>query len=447
MPQPHSLTDQLVGFVLGQEKLPDAVLGESVRALVNWLGCALGGAEHEGTAAALAMSREFSGPATSTIIGHAIKLDAANAAFINCLASSLLSYDDTHLATITHPTGPVASVLLALSETQAITGLEFLEALAIGIEIECRLGNALIVPPAKAKLGWYVTGLTGGIAAALAGARALKLPHEQAMWAMGIAASQASGYRQTHGSMSIGLVPAHAARCALLAIRMAAHGFACSPNPLEARNGFFEVFSESANREALTSALGTHWEMQLNTYKPYPCGIVIHPAIDACLEIADVHDFDAAEIERIVARVSPACASLCDRPDPSNSYDAGVSLQHWIAASLLHRNAGIDELAPENIHSPAIASLRRKVRIESSEDVGRQSATVEVVLSDGRTLEREIVDCRGSISNPLTDQDLSRKFLAQSKVLPRASAEKLLAEAWRLGSSGNVAEFAHLAAR
>ena len=149
------------------------------------------------------------------MIGQGRRADVASAAFVNCLSSTVLSFDDTHLATVTHPTGPVAAALFAFSERQRVSGEEFLTAIALGIEIECRLSNLLLLPPAQANIGLFITGITGPIGAAAALGRLLQLDEEGMRSAIGLAAAQASGIRGTHGSMAAFFIPVtrRAAEC------------------------------------------------------------------------------------------------------------------------------------------------------------------------------------------------------------------------------------------
>ena len=129
---------------------------------------------------------------------------------------------------MTHPTGPVATALFALSETRTVSGEDFITALALGMEIEFRMSNVLVLPPSKFNVGFYVTGLSGPIGAAVAVGRLLGLDEQKMRWAIGIAASQASGFRSTHGTMTAHFRPGHAARAGVWAAMLAAKGFDCS---------------------------------------------------------------------------------------------------------------------------------------------------------------------------------------------------------------------------
>ena len=148
--------------------LPEAVRGEAVRSMFNILGCTLGGARHHGVDIADAALRPFTGAGVATLIGRGRKADALHATLINCLASSIYSFDDTHAQAVVHPSGPVASAALALAEHRPVSGQALLTAFALGVELECRLCKALTVPPAKGSMAWSGTGITGGIGAAVA---------------------------------------------------------------------------------------------------------------------------------------------------------------------------------------------------------------------------------------------------------------------------------------
>jgi len=312
------LTRQLAGYATSTTlaDIPLVVQREGVRAFLNWFGCALGGARELPVLTALAVIREQQMPPQATVLGHDLRVDLQNAALLNCLSSNLTAFDDTHLASVTHPTCTVASAMLAVAEAGKISGADFLLALILGIEIECRIANVLTTPPARSNVGLYMTSLVGGIGAAIGCGRLLGLTEDQMLHAIGIAASQASGFREAHPTMSLGFVPGHAARSGLFAAQLAAKGFTNIETSLEGTKGFAHVYADPPNFAAGIAGLGIDFEVMRNAYKPYPCGIVIHPQIDACLEIAATPGFDPHTIERVELTVEPLTLTLCDRPDP-----------------------------------------------------------------------------------------------------------------------------------
>jgi 2-methylcitrate dehydratase PrpD len=426
---PREITREIAAFAVNSRlaALPDHVQAEAARAFLNWMGCVLGGCGEPAVEIAIEATMEVGGGPQASIIGQRRRTDIASAAFLNCLSSSVLAFDDTHLATVTHPTGPVAASLFALCERETVSGEEFLNALALGIEIQCRMSNVLLLPPSQSNLGFYVTGLTGPIGTAAAVGRLLKFDERQVRWAIGLAAAQSAGFRATHGTMAGAFVPAHAARSGLSGALLAAKGFTCSDRILEGGKGFVDVFSSAADLGRAVDGLGRHFELLANAYKPYPCGIVIHPAIDASLEIA-VQIEPGVEFEKVSVKVDPLALTLTNRRQPTSSWEAQVSLYHWVAAALLRRSAGLAEIRQDVIADAGISALRARIEAIADPTLGRDGADVAVTLSNGAVLRSHVAHARGSVARPMTDDELETKFLAQaSLVLPDQNSRRLLA--------------------
>ena len=245
-------------------------------------------------------------------------MDILHAALMNGISSHVFDFDDTHLKTVIHPAGPVASAILALAETQPVSGRDFLHALVLGAEVECRIGNA--VYPAHYDAGWHITGTTGVFGAAAASGRLLGLSEQQMLWALGLAATQPVGLREMFGTMTKSFHPGRAAQNGLTAALLATEDFTSSDTGIEGRSGWAHVLSTSCDYAEITRDLGEHYEILLNTYKPFACGVVIHPAIDACIQLRAEHKLTPDAIERIELCGAPAGAgtdgqaSAADRP-------------------------------------------------------------------------------------------------------------------------------------
>src|SRR3954469_23048136 len=249
----------------------DAVDHEAHRTFMNWVGCAVGAARHDTAEATLAAIRMLQPAAQSSVLGRADKVDMANAALVNGITSHTFDFDDTHLRTIIHPAGPVASALLALAEVRGSSGRELVDALVLGVDVSCRMGNALY--PDHYDRGWHITGSTGTLGAAAACARLLDLDEQRTAWALGIAASQPIGMREQFGTMTKPFHPGAAARAGLTSALLAKHGFTASPKALEAPRGFIQVVSPKHDWTEITGELGKRFEISFNAYKPFACGI------------------------------------------------------------------------------------------------------------------------------------------------------------------------------
>jgi 2-methylcitrate dehydratase PrpD len=219
----------------------DAVDHEAHRTFMNWLGCAVGASQHESAQAALAAIATLQPAPQATVLGRKERVDIASAALVNGITSHTFDFDDTHLKTIIHPAGPVASALLALAELTGASGRQVIDALVLGIDVSCRIGNVMY--PDHYDRGWHITGSTGTLGAAAGCAHLLGLDTQTTAMALGIAASQPIGVREQFGTMTKPFHPGGAARAGLMSALLAKHGYTASERALEAPRGMIQTIS------------------------------------------------------------------------------------------------------------------------------------------------------------------------------------------------------------
>ena len=440
-----STLETLASFVCdtSDASFPSDVKRAGTRSFLNFVGCAFGGADEEAVAIAAALADALSGPRTCTLIGHRERIDPLGATAINCQSATAMAFDDSYLAAIVHPTCTVGAAALALAETRPVSGAELLTAVILGIELECRLAAALAAPPAEGAFAWYLTGVVGGVGTAATAARLLRLDARQTMHALAIAAVRSGGLRQALPNMCVSYVPGEAARAGLAAAMLAERGMTGSAEAFEGAGGFAEAFSRKANTGAATSGLGVGWECLDNTFKPYPCGLVSHPVIDACLALAHRHDIDPAAIRDIDVHVSPNSYRLGNRPAPSGPHDARVSIQYWASVALLRRAAGLAEIAGPLVQDAALAALRAKVSLQPDVGLAEDAARVAVRMRDGTVHAADIEHCTGSRHNPMNDARLEEKFLGQ--VVPALGADRatdLASLCWKIADLSDAGAIA-----
>lgn len=418
------------------EALPPPVQHETARALVNWIGCPIWGSRDAAVECALAAVDPFSGPREAALLGRAGRLDPFKAAFINGIAAGIADYDDTHLETVIHPTGPAACALLALVERHGISGAEFLHALALGIEVQCRVARALAAPPARINGGWFLTGLTGGIGAAVAAGRVLGLDEERMLWAIAIAAARAAGSRETHGTMAKNLVAAYAAEEGLGAAFLALHGMGAPAMPIEGPRGLGSLVSEGADFAAMTDELGQSFELMRNAYKPFPSGIVTHAAITGALELARAQAPAPDTIAAVRLVVHPLCLALCGRRTPKNAVEGTFSVYHWVAVALIERAIGIRHYSDAVVRDAKVAALRDRIEARSDPDYGKDEADIEIVLRDGSVLCRHVEHAMGASERPPSNAELTAKLadLAGSVLSPER-VDALAQACWHLAEA------------
>jgi 2-methylcitrate dehydratase PrpD len=414
----------------------DAVDHEAHRTFYNWLGCAIGAARHEAADAAVAAVQMLDPSPQATVLGRSEMVDMASAALVNGITSHTFDFDDTHLKTIIHPAGPVASAVLALAEQRHASGRDVLDALVLGIDVACRVGNTMY--PDHYDRGWHITGSTGMLGAAAGCARLLKLDEKQTAMALGIAASQPVGFREQFGTMTKPFHPGGAARAGLMSALLASRGFTASQRALEAPRGFVQVVSDKRAWNEVTDELGERFEISFNTYKPFACGIVIHPSIDACVQLRG-KGITPEQVERIELRVHSLVLELTGKKEPKDGLQGKFSVYHGCAVGLIYGRAGEDEFSDAVVTDPRVVELRGKVQAIVDDSIAEEAVRVAAVLKDGRRVDVRVDHAIGSLQNPLPDTQLEGKFTALVEpVLGAARAGEITRSCWQLASMSDV---------
>jgi len=426
-PEAQDVTRLLAAYVVHAraDDLPAPVRTEACRTLLNWAGCAVGGAQQATVGIAVRALRPFSGPAQASLLGRPERTDALHAALLNGISSHVLDFDDTHLKTVIHPAGPVASAILALAETRPVSGRDFLHALVLGAEVECRIGNA--VYPAHYDRGWHITGTTGVFGAAAASGRLLGLSEQQMRWAFGLAATQPVGLREMFGTMTKSFHPGRAAQNGLTAALLAKEGFTSTDVALEGRTGWAHVLSTACDYSQITRGLGDRYEILLNTYKPFACGVVLHPIIDACLRLRAEHHLTPDAIDRIDLSVHPLVLELTGKRTPQTGLEGKFSVYFAAAIAIAAGAAGVRQFTDEWVRQPAVVALRDRVTATVDPSIGEAQARAVIVMKDGRRLEKFVEHAVGSVERPLTDADLDAKVRDLCEgVLPARQTDRLI---------------------
>jgi len=421
----------------------DAVDHEAHRTFMNWLGCAVGAAQHESAEAAIGAVHLLQPSAQASVLGRSEMVDMASAALINGITSHTFDFDDTHLKTIIHPAGPVASAVLALAEHKALSGRAVLDALVLGIDVSCRVGNLMY--PDHYDRGWHITGSTGTLGAAAGCARLLGLNEQQTAMALGIAASQPVGMREQFGTMTKPFHPGGAARAGLMSALLASQGFTASSKALEAPRGMIQTISTKYAWNEVTDELGQRFEISFNTYKPFACGIVIHPSIDACSQLR-AQGVNADQVERIELKVHSLVLELTGKKEPADGLQGKFSVYHGCACGLIFGKAGEPQYDDAIVNRDDMVALRRKVVATVDDSIDEASADVTAVLKDGRKVHVFVKNAIGSLENPMTDVMLEGKFHDLSDpVLGSAKTQSLIAAAWDLAQLKDVRALTALA--
>lgn len=443
-------TKTLARWAVNLKTIPTSTRHAALRSLYNYIGCTIGGSGHPTVKKAYTALAPLFGQPSSSLLGTTSKVDMQNAALLNGIASHVHDYDDTHLATIIHPTGPVASALLAYVEFQggSLSSDELLVALAAGIEASCKLG--LAVWPEHYDIGWHITSTTGAIGAAVGVGKLMHLSEIQMAHAIGIAAVHVIGLREMFGSDTKSFHPGQAAASGIVAALLARQDYTSSEHALEAKRGWANVVAgggAGASRlDAILGSLGEKWEIESNSFKPFPCGIVCHPAIDAAIQCHSELiqcGVNPSQIEKASLTVHPLVVELTSKKYPRDGLEGKFSIYHGCAVGLLYGKAGPAQYEDKVVISDAVTELRNKVEITASDSIRADEAHLHVKLRNER-VERHVVHALGSLEMPMSDEQLIEKFLDQvSNVLGYSAALRASEAAWSMGDAEDILPLLH----
>jgi 2-methylcitrate dehydratase PrpD len=408
-----TLTKTLCGHLAAarHEDLSSAAKREARRGLLDWIGCALAGSTHRTATTLLGVLQETTGKPVATVLGRSLKLGLLDAPLANGQMGHVLDYDDTHMGgVVLHTSSPVLAALFALAERAPVSGAQFMLAYAAGFEAGVRSGRTA---PGHHKGGWHLTGTLGSIAAGVAGGKLLGLDAQKLTYAMGIAATQAGGMQQNRGTMCESLHAGKAASNGVLAALLAERGFDSTQEIIEGKKGFARIYSDSAEPEHLIADLGEGWLIESNGHKPYACGVVLHPLIDAVITLRNRERIDPATVIEIALRVHPLVLSITGVVEPSTGLQSKFSTRHSAAVALIDGAAGTAQYSDARAIDSVVAALREKVKPIADETLQRDEAYATVVVG-GQRHEVHIAHASGTADNPMSDTQIESKFFANA---------------------------------
>ncbi|MFH1381691.1 MAG: MmgE/PrpD family protein [Chloroflexota bacterium] len=403
-------------------KIPARNLNDMKVLLLDYLGVALGGAKTETGRIAAEFSQLAKEKPEATIIGYGDKTSASTAAFCNAISSHSIELDDVDPLAYFHYAPPTFSAALAMAERQKASGAAFLTAVVAGCEVVARLSN--VTNPSLRDRGFHTTPTCGVFGAAAAAGNLLGLNEEQQTSALGLAGAQASGLMEMYGiSMQKRINPAPAARGGITAALLAQLGFTGAETIFEGERGFCRAFAGATDMSKLTENLDKDFPVFIE-YKPYACARPIHNAIDCALEIRKKHPLNTADIKEISVRRHPAWANYHTTSAPRTYHEAQVSLPYSTAIALMEGNALLQQYSDDRLKNPQVVELSRKVKITSDAALPRGvSCAMKITMKDGTAYESQVDYPKGSLENPMTDEEHINKF--RSLAAPLLSQEKI----------------------
>ena len=325
----ETLTKTLCGYLAAAQfgDLSAAAKHEARRGVLDWIGCALAGSGHKTITTLLAVLQEISGRPQATVFGRKLRLGLTDAPLANGQMGHVLDYDDTHMGgVVLHTSSPVLAALFALAERAPVSGADFMLAYATGFEAGVRSGRTA---PGHHKGGWHLTGTLGTIAAGAACGKLLKLDRQRLTYTLGIAATQAAGMQQNRGTMGKSFHAGKAAANGVLAALLAERGFDSTQEIIEGKKGFCPHLQRRRRAGATDRRARPKdengWVIETNGHKPYACGVVLHPLIDAVIALRNREAIDPAAVSEIALSVHPLVLSITGVVEPSTGLQSKFS--------------------------------------------------------------------------------------------------------------------------
>ncbi|WP_417722657.1 MmgE/PrpD family protein [Salipiger sp.] len=391
--------------------------------IFDTLACSIAGVKTPGSPEMREILREWGGAEQAQVLWSNLRVPAPQAAWINGIMSHACDYDDTHDKAILHAGVSILPAAIAAAEIagRPVSGQDFLTAVALGLELICRLGVATRV--GIIRTGFIYSSLFSYFGATAAAARILGLSAADTQNALGIAFSQAAGTHQVtrDGALTKRMQPGFGARAALVSVAMARRNIRGAQNVFEGIDGLGRIYLRNElDPEILRDGLGARWHFEDLSYKPYPCCRMNHTAIDAALALRARPGFDLGKVTAIRAGLNAQGNQAVGVPidmrrAPENVVQAQFSICYTIACALVQGGVSLSDFTPEAIRRPEILAVSARVTPVVDEaferDMGRHvtPARVEADMG-GTTLSEQVLEARGNVLTPMTDAEKRRKL-------------------------------------
>lgn len=438
------------------EDLPEKAVNHAKTLTLDILGSMVGTRNIISSKIAREIAEELAGPEECTIVGSAKKVAAPNAAFANAIQCYGYDFVDDHNNSNSHPSPATFPVSLALSELLNKSGKEFIEAVAMGNEVVCRMGTAYLGD--MYYQGFHPTSTCGTMGAAVSASKLMGLDLQQTVFTQGIAGSAVAGLMawNSEGSLTKRYQAGHPAMNAIIAARMAKKGFDGPSDIFEGKDGLLHAYSfkDHYDPAILTNDLGTDWTFTTSSIKVYPCCRYSGGHLDACLDIVQKYNPKAEDIESIFIRSSKYTMRLLAEErkwDPQNVVDLQFSMPYQAAIAFVNGKVTVDEFDIKHLDNPLVKRLIKATEVVEDPEFERRypdqySSAVTIKMKDGREYTSVIDNPKGDWRNPVTHQDVENKFrgLVNRVYSDKSRAEQIIEFVNNIENQPNMAELMKL---
>lgn len=455
----NPFTAQVAQFIAQSDwqRVPAHTHDTAKRLIFDNLSVTIAGSRSEAGRIIQQYAKEMGGQTEAPILGTDARSPVPLASLANGVAAHADDYDDTQIASLpdrvtgllTHPSTPVFAAALSAAISKGSSGQELLAAYEIGLEVACKIAEA--INPEHYQRGFHSTGTIGAFGAFAAVAKILHLKEVEAIRGIGIVASLASGLRGNFGTMTKPLHAGRAAENGVLAARLAQKGFTATPDILDSRWGFFTILGNGFDQKYLATRLGNPFQLESPgvSIKPYPCGSLGHPTMDAVRELVLDQDLRPEGIERIDVGVTQHIRNPLRYQRPRTGLEAKFSLEFGVTMMTLKRKAGIHQYTDETAMSSEVQEFLPRVNCYVDAEMeargfNKMQSVVRIHLRNGSSLVKEASVARGYPERPFSEEDHLAKFEeCAAGVLPAGLSKTVWESVMKLEKLPKAEEIAH----
>ena len=444
-PHAEGVTHRVGQFVTATkyDDIPKNVIELGQKSILDGLGLALAGSRTEsGLISRRYVQKLGIENGGAVIAGTAQKTQPPFAALLNGISIHADDFDDTQLASeknrvyglLTHPTVSVLSAILALVEPNKMSGKDFTLAYHLGVEVECKIAEA--ISPRSYEDGFHSTGTCGPFGSAAACAKLRHFNLSEALTLFGLVASQCAGLRENFGTMTKPFHAGHAAQIGVMSADLIDLGWTASQKILEADSGFFHAYGGSYEPEAILNRLGKPWTFASPgvSLKLFPSGSLTHPAMTELMHLIEEDNIKAEQIEKIDVGANRYMTTTLLHHHPKTGLEAKFSMEFCIAILLLDRKAGLREFTNEVVNRPDVQAMIHRVNfyidpVADQAGYNKMTSLLRIHLKNGRVIIGQAQFAKGSPSNPMSFGETADKFRACAEYAdwPIAKSEKIIA--------------------
>ena len=457
-PKAPGLTKAVAEFIVATryEDVPRDVIELGKKSILDGFGLALAGSVSGMGPLVRQYIQSFGpGPATASIIGTGVKCHSRFAALANGVSIHADDFDDTQLAAakdriyglLTHPTVPVLPPAFALCESGRRSGLDLMLAYHVGVEVECKIAEA--ISPRHYDDGFHTTGTIGAFGSAAACAKLRGLDAGKTTYALGITATQGGGFRDNFGSMTKPFHAGHAAESGTVAADLAALGWTAATDILEAPRGFFQAAGGGFDPAAIVGRLGKPWTLAAPgvSIKPHPSGSLSHPAMGELMRLIRANHLKPADVAKIDLGANHAMTTSLLHHRPTTGLQGKFSMEFCLSILLLDGKAGLAQYQDAVVQRADVQDMIKRINFYVDPEAERagldkMTSIVRIHRKDGKVLSGRAEFAKGSPSNPMSYDEVADKFrgCAEFAKWPAAKTEAVIAAVKTLETAPDVSK-------